>query len=686
MRWRLQLPEAILVFLMLGVGCSQPAVVVPPPVVLPPPPPAPVPITTAELDTLGEILRLEDRREFDAARFDAWANSPSVLVRRHAAIGAGRIGDRTAGRIIMRLMVDSDSAVRADASFALGELGDTSTAVVQALITATRATSGSDAIEAIGGIGRLAVPSGFAAIVALLADSSLSSALHQEALLALSRFPRTASTFDAASRYTSAGSAETRWRAYYALTRSGTDLRAIPLLMQATRDPEPLVRANAARGFRVSAVDSVVRRLEVVATLTGLLRDSHPHVRINAVRALAAFREPASAPAIIALLRDPDPNVVLATVESLVGFGHAANELRSIVQDPGRSLALRNTALNGLLQSDTAFVTTIAREWTLANGWLQRFYGVRLLAAVARSQPVQPDLRRMVNDGDPRVGAAALQAVAADTTNPPYALFIEKLADRDPAIRAAATRGLQRRRSASDLEPLLRAYERAQQDTQRTALQAAITALGALANQNVPVARSFFLRFRRPEDPRVHQMVVSQLGPGTWGPVRPADSGRPPEYYRNIARRYLNPDSNCVRPRVRIQTAGGSIVLELTPDQAPLTVVSFLTLAERGYFNNSRWHRVVPNFVLQDGEPRGDGSGTPGYTIRDEINRLRYERGSLGMALSGPNTGGSQFFITHSPQPHLDGGYTIFGRVVEGMNIADSVTLDDPIISIEVIR
>jgi cyclophilin family peptidyl-prolyl cis-trans isomerase len=127
-------------------------------------------------------------------------------------------------------------------------------------------------------------------------------------------------------------------------------------------------------------------------------------------------------------------------------------------------------------------------------------------------------------------------------------------------------------------------------------------------------------------------------------------------------------------------------VLELTPDQAPLTVISFLSLAERGYFNNSRWHRVVPNFVLQDGEPRGDGSGNPGYTIRDEINRLRYERGSLGMALSGPNTGGSQFFITHSPQPHLDGGYTIFGRVVEGMNIADSVTLDDPIISIEVIR
>jgi cyclophilin family peptidyl-prolyl cis-trans isomerase len=90
----------------------------------------------------------------------------------------------------------------------------------------------------------------------------------------------------------------------------------------------------------------------------------------------------------------------------------------------------------------------------------------------------------------------------------------------------------------------------------------------------------------------------------------------------------------------------------------------------------------VPNFVLQDGDPRGDGSGGPGHAIRDEINTLRYARGSLGMALSGPDTGGSQFFITHSAQPHLDGGYTVFGRVVEGMDVADAILQDDPILGI----
>ena len=87
----------------------------------------------------------------------------------------------------------------------------------------------------------------------------------------------------------------------------------------------------------------------------------------------------------------------------------------------------------------------------------------------------------------------------------------------------------------------------------------------------------------------------------------------------------------------------------------------------------STWHRVVPNFVVQDGDPRGDGWGGPGFALRDEVNPARYETGTVGMALSGPDTGGSQFFITHSPQPHLDGTYTVFGRVVSGLAALDAI-------------
>ena len=129
-------------------------------------------------------------------------------------------------------------------------------------------------------------------------------------------------------------------------------------------------------------------------------------------------------------------------------------------------------------------------------------------------------------------------------------------------------------------------------------------------------------------------------------------------------------------------TTKGSFTIELLPEAAPLTVDNFVQLAQREYFRNVTFHRVVPNFVIQGGDPRGDGNGGPGYAIRCEINQLMYDRAALGMALSGKDTGGSQWFVTHAPQPHLDGGYTIFGRVVSGMDVVDRIVRGDVIQSI----
>ena len=113
---------------------------------------------------------------------------------------------------------------------------------------------------------------------------------------------------------------------------------------------------------------------------------------------------------------------------------------------------------------------------------------------------------------------------------------------------------------------------------------------------------------------------------------------------------------------------------------APQTVQNFITLARKGYFNGLSVHRVVPDFVVQDGDPRSDGEGTPGYSIRDELNELPYLRGTVGMALDPwPDTGGSQYFITHSPQPHLDAKYTVFGHVVNGMDVVDRLQQLDTI-------
>jgi cyclophilin family peptidyl-prolyl cis-trans isomerase len=139
--------------------------------------------------------------------------------------------------------------------------------------------------------------------------------------------------------------------------------------------------------------------------------------------------------------------------------------------------------------------------------------------------------------------------------------------------------------------------------------------------------------------------------------------------------------------RAVFATSKGSFTIDLLPDDAPLTVDNFIKLARSNYFSGLEVHRVVPNFVMQDGDPRGDGNGCPGWSIRCEINMVPYDRGAVGMALSGKDTGGSQWFVTHSPQPHLDGGYTVFGRVNEvGMKIVDQIVRGDKIVSVKIVE
>ncbi len=127
-----------------------------------------------------------------------------------------------------------------------------------------------------------------------------------------------------------------------------------------------------------------------------------------------------------------------------------------------------------------------------------------------------------------------------------------------------------------------------------------------------------------------------------------------------------------------LRTEKGDIVIALRADKTPITVDNFVKLARDGYYNNTTFHRVISNFMAQGGDPTGTGSGGPGYAIPDEFTDLTHERGVISMANAGPNTGGSQFFITFVPTPHLDGRHTVFGAVTEGMDVVDSLTPRDP--------
>jgi cyclophilin family peptidyl-prolyl cis-trans isomerase len=233
----------------------------------------------------------------------------------------------------------------------------------------------------------------------------------------------------------------------------------------------------------------------------------------------------------------------------------------------------------------------------------------------------------------------------------------------------------------AELEPLAQ-WLRSEDWQQRAVALGVLTADTARISDSVRVLVESFLT---DPDERVRAVAASGLRRPRSDTARTAErEERTPAWYRAVVDGLVVPALAGRPPVAVIRTDRGAMTLELFAADAPLTVHNFVTLARRGYYNGLNFHRVVPNFVAQDGDPRGDGGGGPGYSIRDELNPRRYERGVLGMALSGPDTGGSQYFITHSPQPHLDGGYTVFGRVTAGLTVLDALLQGDGIVRIEI--
>jgi peptidyl-prolyl cis-trans isomerase B (cyclophilin B) len=140
------------------------------------------------------------------------------------------------------------------------------------------------------------------------------------------------------------------------------------------------------------------------------------------------------------------------------------------------------------------------------------------------------------------------------------------------------------------------------------------------------------------------------------------------------------------RFRIKIETIRGTIELDLAPQYAPKTVNNFVFLAREGFYDGVRFHRVIADFMIQGGDPTGTGRGGPGYKFADELegNPLKHETGVISMANAGPNNNGSQFFITHAPQPHLNGKHTVFGKVIKGKEVVDAVRTGDVMTTVTV--
>jgi cyclophilin family peptidyl-prolyl cis-trans isomerase/HEAT repeat protein len=645
----------------------------------------------SDIEQLARVLAAEDARQWQPELFERSLLAPDSIVQRAAALAAGRIGDYRATPLLLRALEEPDTTVRVAAAFGLGLLRDT--AAVQPLIGRLTGLPPLDAVTAVEAVTALAKIGGrnvadfFAGVLqgkVALSQIDATPASNQ-ILLEVWRLDTDAPAA-ALLPFADDTVPDVRWRAIYSLARLRAP-EASNHLLAALRASDPLIQAAAARALtRAYAQAAKVAPASMAAVLVRSVDSENPGVRINALRSVATYRDSTLVPRVVSRVDDPNPNVRVQAAATLgeLGGSLAAAALQRAFKGKG-IFALRREALLGLARADGAAFTTAAAPWRSGADWRER-------ATVAEGWALAGATGTpwFTSDKDGRVVAAGVQAWLTRVEGPDRALVDAArrlLPHPDAAVRSVAADALTRAADPGDLTSLVAMYGRSARDSFPDATLSALKAIVAIEKRG-PAARARVEREFLDAVPHPSNYLLRRWAEANWpeaferwGPAHPIATGRTLQDYRDLARRFITDPDSVARPHVLIETEQrGTLEVELLGPEAPLTVANFLRLVDRRFFDGHRWHRVVPNFVVQDGDPRGDGFGGPGGAIRDEINQVKYGvKPMLGMALSGPDTGSSQWFITLGPQPHLDGTYPLFGRVVGNTAALTRITQGDVI-------
>lgn len=612
----------------------------------------------------NEIIMAEDRRDWSGGRIAGALRHNDAEVRARAVLAAGRLQDSASVPALLPLLKDKVPNIRREAVFALGQIGHRSARVpLEGLLADRDAEIVALACEALGKLGDTQAT---AKLVPVLRRGTPTQKMRVcESLWRLADTSATGALIAAVNDRDPA----VRWRVLWALEKLNVPARIVPAVTPLLRDPDALVRAHAARtiGREKSPLGS--------AAIAAALADGDPAVIVNAVRAIQQIADTTAegtGTALTRLLmhRDPYVRVTAATAlgDSFLWVMPGADEE-----------ALRAALRLGVSDGDAATRGACGRS-LLARQKLSALEWVRPLF----SDP-SPYARVAVVDGLRNMRARELGGKPPRVVNAIAAAFHQ---DAHLLVRmtAAEVAGVLIGRTHHEaFAPLLDSL-RAGLDDSRILLAAACA--GALADAgdsaSVPrLAAAYAARgLDADSDARIsiRDALRALAGRAFADSVEKAHPTPEPEEKYNDAF-FAAPSAQ----RAVIKTSAGVMEFEFYGALAPQTVKNFLGLAKKGYFDSTRVHRVVPDFVIQDGDPTGTGSGGPGYSIRCEYNQLRYETGMVGMALSGKDTGGSQWFVTLSPQPHLNGRYTIFARVTRGLDVAKRVTQGAIVYGVEVL-
>ena len=655
-----------------------------------------------ERPALQGLVDAQVERDGDALIRALGDSDPALRAR--AAFALASVQDGGAVPALLDLLGDPEPRVRADAAFALGQTADSTAAerllealagesqpaVRRALLEALGKTGGRASLRRLaalevapdeaGALGLTLGRYGFRDVHAPEAVRRLVSLLPNDLDGALAPALDAAAAADAAWYFG-------RVRDTTAWAFAGDDLRRAldaQFLAQAARDP---AAGPTAALPLLAAVGRLADPRDDERLIDWVEGAVDWRARVNGVRSLAGRTERELVrTALLDAMRDPSLHVALEAARVFSAADTLPLDTQRTISQRFLTNRLRWQVSAGLgpamVKSGGVGAVLLVLTGIMGNQAVEnRALRADLLEALGidDARPSWLLLRYDAGSEDPAVAAAAVSGLAERwrrgyrdpeaTVEEYYRIFSAALERRDLATTTAAAPPLAdpafRPLGATQL--LIEVYESLVAPREVEPMIVIVRALGEAGDPSAqPALRqaldSPHLVLRR----AAAEALETLLG----RPVEVPEKDDPPD--RRVDWMFLR--AMGARPRLALDTERGRIVVELDAEEAPLTVQTVLKLAQEGHYDGVPFHRVVPDFVIQGGDfERGDGYGGPGFAIRSEFTRIPFARGTIGMASAGKDTEGSQYFLTHSAQPHLDGRYTAFGEVVQGMEVVDAI-------------
>lgn len=653
-------------------------------------------------DKLERILRLKDERTVHDGTLIKYLGDPDPVVRRKATGAFGSIQDTTIVPLLIRNLTDPDGETRRLAAFAIGQTGgllsEPARRRLEDELIVTHLPTTDAAPELIEEIGKFGTPRALEALIDRIGRPY--PRLQRPALVrCIARFAIRGVTSPQATDYVLLDlnpNAPLPFDEAYALQRIGDrpeTRRQVAAIVGAIRLSAPLARMHLATLLGKIADPGGLETLMNLAD-----SDADWRVRVNAFRALSKLDLRPRADAYEIFKRGFYHENLHVRITSVAAFAETRAAQDSSPQARQAMEWLERLAVNPddeapwQLQAEAASTFARMRPASAARVLLplarlpQPKLRERLLIALGSSgdPSVLPELERHLASADVGIRLGSLQGMeelarrnkGAEPIRKARSAAFEALRSGDVALVATAAGILADSlfRTPETVDSLIAAAGTLRVPDDIEALQAVVGALGRCGDAR---AVRVLLEILRKQPDRSVALATADALKSITG-----------KDYRSSLPRWIQPlwadyDWEYLRAMpetltVKIETIRGEILCAFYKSAAPFTVMTMLKLSERqGYFRGLNFHRVVPNFVVQGGDPRRDGWGGPGFSIRSEFSPITYDRGVIGMASSGKDTEGSQFFIMHSPAPHLDGRYTVIGRVLQGEDVVDRLQVDD---------